>query len=83
MFRQPEETPPPEHSPQQPDMTKLLAVGQVLAQGGSDDTEQLILALKPHLSAARAERAAKAARMLHLWHMVSILRESGLIGEIL
>ena len=80
--RQPEET-PPDLPPEMPDLGKLMAVGQILSRNGSDNTEQLILALKPHLSEERAERAAKAVKLMHLWRIVSMLRESGMIGELL
>ena len=80
--RQPEET-PPDLPPEMPDLGKLMAVGQILSRNGSDDAEQLILALKPHLSEERAERAAKAVKLMHLWRIVSMLRESGMIGELL
>ena len=85
MLRQPEERGAPEQ-PQEtppPDLAKLMAVGQAVSQCGSDDTEKLILALQPYLSAERAARAGKAVKLLHLWHIVSVLRETGVIGELI
>lgn len=84
MLRQPEESAPaqPQEMPL-PDPAKLMAVGQAVSQCGSDDAEKLILALKPYLSAERAARAGKAVKLLHLWHIVSVLRETGMIGELI
>ena len=96
MLRQPENAPentaagnhapamdlPPEQSAL-PDLGKLMTIGQMLSQAGSDDTEKLILALKPHLSSARAVRAEKAVKLLRLWRIAGVLRESGMIGELL
>jgi len=88
MLRHPEDARQPAEqsasdAPDMPDLSKLMSVGQMLTQTGSDNAEQLILALKPHLSAERAERAAKAVKLMHLWRIVSMLRESGMIGELL
>ncbi|MCQ2408803.1 MAG: hypothetical protein MJ065_09810 [Oscillospiraceae bacterium] len=68
---------------QMPDLTKLLAVGQALSSVQNDDTAQLILALKPHLSAVRAKRADQAVKMLRLYAAAGILRENGMLTDLL
>lgn len=66
-----------------PDLQKLMSAAQVLGQVQQDDTAALLLALKPHLSAERAQRADKAVRMLRIWRAAGILRENGLLADIL
>lgn len=63
------------------DLAKLMAVGQALQQVQEDDNVQLLLALKPHLSAERAKRTDKAVRMLRLYTAAGILRENGLLQD--
>ena len=65
------------------DFAKLLAVGQALSSVQNDNTASLILALKPYLSANRAKRADQAVRMLKLYTAAGILRESGMLSEML
>ena len=91
MLREPNADAPPEQNApqnpqdnaQMPDFTKLLAVGQALSSVQNDDTAQLILALRPHLSAARAKRADQAVRMLRLYAAAGILRENGMLNDLL
>ncbi len=65
-----------------PDIGRLAAIGQALGSG-EDARAALILALRPYLSAERAARAEKAAKRLRLWKTVSVLRESGMLDEML
>lgn len=94
MLRQPdgaEGDAPADHPPQEtqdadfplPDMGKLLAIGQMLGQQPPDANAALLSALKPHLSAERAARAEKAIKLLRLWQIVSVLRESGMLSSLL
>lgn len=73
--------PPPEMP--QTDFSKLLAAGQALSQVQDDKTAALILALRPHLSEERAKRADQAVRLLRLYAAAAILRENGLLQELL
>ena len=67
-----------------PDFTKLLAVGQMLAQvQQDDDNTALLLALKPHLSEKRQQRVGRAVRLLRLYRAASALQENGLLSELL
>lgn len=78
-----EATPPTEDAAPLPDLGKLLAAGQLLGSQPPDANAALILALKPHLSQKRAQRAEKAVRMLKLYQMAGVLRESGLLNTML
>lgn len=82
----PEEDASPSGTPPempQTDFSKLLAAGQALSQVQDDKNAALILALKPHLSEARAQRADRAVRLLRLYAAAGILRESGMLQELL
>ncbi len=63
------------------DLAKLMAVGQALSRMQEDENVQLLLALKPHLSAERAKRTDQAVRMLRLYTAAGILRENGLLQD--
>lgn len=65
------------------DFSKLMAVGQALSTVQQDKTADLILALKPHLSAERAKRADQAVRLLKLYAVAGVLRENGLLNDLL
>lgn len=65
------------------DMTKLLAVGQAMSALKEDETTALLLALRPHLSAERQARVTKAVRMLQILRIAAVLRENGMLGELL
>ena len=67
-----------------PDLTKLFAVGQMLAQmQQDDDNTALLLALKPHLSEKRQQRVGRAVRLLRLYRAASALQENGLLSELI
>ncbi len=65
------------------DAAKLLGAAQAFAQAQQDGSAALILALKPHLTPARAARADRAARMLRMYHAAEILRENGVLADFL
>ncbi|MBR4201158.1 MAG: hypothetical protein IKQ91_07765 [Oscillospiraceae bacterium] len=65
------------------DFSKLLAVGQALSAVQQDETAALILALRPHLSAERAKRADQAVRLLKLYAAAGVLRENGVLNDLL
>lgn len=65
-----------------PDMGKLLQMSRMLGAQPPDANAALLSALKPHLSPERAKRAEKALRLLRLWQIVSVLRESGMLSSL-
>ncbi len=66
-----------------PDLSKLLAVGQVLSSMQQDDNAALLLALRPHLSGERQKRVGRAVRLLQIYRAASVLQENGLLGDLL
>lgn len=94
MLREPDPAadPPPEGAapsddqnaePPPMDFSKLIAVGQALSAVQQDETAALILALRPHLSEARAKRADQAVRLLRLYAAAGVLRENGVLNDLL
>ena len=89
MLREPDAAAADEAPPQEqpsvppPDLAKLMAVGQALSQVQQDDTAVLIHALKPHLSEARAKRADQAIKLLRLISIAGVLRENGMLQDLL
>lgn len=73
----------PEAAPPPFDAAKLLCAAQAFAQADRGGEASLILALKPHLSPARAAKADRAANLLRLWHAAEILRENGVLADLL
>lgn len=65
------------------DFAKLMAVGRALSSVQNDETSALISALKPYLSAARAKRADQAVRLLKLYSAAGVLRESGMLTDLI
>lgn len=67
-------------------MVDGAALGTILSalrDSGNDDRSRLLLALRPHLSEERRERVDKAVRLLRLWSVVPLLKDSGILSDIL
>jgi len=64
-----------------PDMIMKM---QKLLQGSRQDDRNaaLIRALRPHLKEERRHRADEALRLLRLFSLLPLLRESGIFGEL-
>lgn len=60
-------------------MSKLVKVFSALNSGQDDERTRLLMALKPHLSPARAARVDQAVRMLRLLSIAPVLSQSGLL----
>jgi len=66
------------------DFSTLLKIQSLFENSGKDDAgAALISALRPHLSAQRQERADKAIKMLNLFSVAAVLKESGLLGDLI
>ena len=63
--------------------TLKLISGAVSKLNSSDKNVDLLRALKPHFSAGRASRVDDAIRLLQLFSMLPLLRESGLLDRFL
>ncbi|MCM1577859.1 MAG: hypothetical protein NC078_03565 [Ruminococcus sp.] len=66
------------------DLNTIMNIGKVLsAAGGEDKNTALLLALKPHLSEQRQQRADKAVKMLKMYSIFLALKDSGMLGQLL
>lgn len=66
------------------DFSTILRLQSLFGNAGKDDAGvALIAALRPHLSAQRQEKADKAIKMLNLFNMAAVLKESGLLGDLI
>lgn len=63
--------------------TILMLQNLMNAGSGEDRNQQLLTALKPHLSAEKQKKVDKAVRILGLLKTAAVLKESGLLGELL
>ncbi len=62
------------------ELTRMLSA---LKSSGGDDRSRLLLALRPHLSEGRRERVDKAIKLLRLISVMPLLKESGILSDIL
>lgn len=62
------------------DFGKMLSVMGSLKNSATDERSRLLLALKPHLSPKRQERADKAVKILRLLDLLPLLKESGFLN---
>ncbi len=65
------------------DIGKIMGLASVFGNQGNDRRSELLLALKPHLSAERRERVDKAVKLLKIAAVLPILKEQGLLDFIL
>ena len=62
----------------------LLRAAPLLASANrEDDSTRLLMALRPLLGEARQKKLDEAARILKLLHLLPLLRESGILQNIL
>lgn len=65
------------------DFSKLLLVGEIMAQMQQKDKEtELLLALKPYLSEERSKRVDRAVKLLRLYTIAMQLKEKGLLSDL-
>lgn len=66
------------------DIGLLLKLQSLFSSGQSENRNTaLLLALKPHLSDERKERVDKAVKILNLLETITVLKESGLLDEMI
>ena len=69
---------------QAPDLGAIMKLSGLMgAFSQSDRNTELLLALKPHLSAERQKKVDKAVKLLKLIAVWNIAKESGLLNDIL
>lgn len=65
------------------DVRKLLMIGQVMNSVSNDKNTDLLLALRPLLKEDRRERVDRAVKMLKLFAVWSVLKESGILDDLI
>lgn len=61
-------------------MANIMGIISQLKSRGNDDRSQLLLALKPHLSAPRREKVDTALKLLKIIDILPVLKDSGLLN---
>lgn len=64
------------------DFSKLLMMGQVMNSVSNDKNAELLIALKPLLKEERQAKVDKAVKMLKLFAVFNVLKESGMLNDI-
>lgn len=64
-------------------ISSIMRVVSLLKNNKEDDRIRLLLALKPHLSSERAVKVDKAVSLLKIAAILPILKEDGLINNLL
>lgn len=64
-------------------ISSIMRVVSLLKNNKEDDRVRLLLALKPHLSPERADKVDKAVSLLKVAAILPILKEDGLINNLL
>ncbi|WP_294411966.1 hypothetical protein [uncultured Ruminococcus sp.] len=69
---------------EQPDIASMLKLTSLIGEASKQDKNtDLLLALKPHLSAEKQKRVDKALKLLKLLAIWNIAKESGLLQELI
>lgn len=64
------------------DFSKLLMMGQIMNSVSNDKNAELLIALKPLLKEERQAKVDKAVKMLKLFAVFNVLKESGMLNDI-
>lgn len=65
------------------DFGKLLQLQGLFSSQQEDKNAALLLALRPHVSEERQQRIDRAVKLLRLYAMWSVLKESGLLQDLI
>ena len=64
------------------DMNMIANIGQMMKNMNTNDKNtQLLLALKPHFGERRQARVDRAIKMIRLFSLLPLLRQSGILSE--
>ena len=64
------------------DMNLIANIGQMMKNMNTNDKNtQLLLALKPHFGERRQARVDRAIKMIRLFSLLPLLRQSGILSE--
>ena len=62
--------------------TVMEIAGLISGTGGGDKDSELLLALKPHVNTARQEKIDKAVKLLRIYAVLNVLKDSGMLGKL-
>jgi hypothetical protein len=66
------------------DIGMIMKIGEIMnAMKSQDKNTQLLLALKPHLKAEKQNRIDKAIRFLRLSVVMGVIKDSGMLKELM
>ena len=63
------------------DITKLFKVQEIMSKASNDKSAELLLALKPLLREERQAKVDKAVKVLKLFAVWTVLKDSGLLSD--
>lgn len=63
------------------DITKLFKVQEIMSKASNDKSAELLLALKPLLREERRAKVDKAVKILKLFAVWTVLKDSGLLSD--
>ena len=63
------------------DITKLFKVQEIMSKASNDKSAELLLALKPLLREERQAKVDKAVKILKLFAVWTVLKDSGLLSD--
>ena len=63
------------------DINKLFKVQEIMSQASTDKSAELLLALKPLLREERRAKVDKAVKILKLFAVWTVLKDSGLLSD--
>lgn len=63
------------------DITKLFKVQEIMSKASNDKSTELLLALKPLLREERQAKVDKAVKILKLFAVWTVLKDSGLLSD--
>lgn len=63
------------------DFTKILKVQEIMSKASNDKNAEFLLALKPLLREERQSKVDKAVKMLKLFAVWTVLKDSGLLSD--
>lgn len=64
------------------DFSMIFKIQEIMSAAKSDKDAELIMALKPHLSAEKQERADKAVKFMKLFSVWETLKSSGMLNDL-
>lgn len=64
------------------DFSMIFKIQEIMSAAKSDKDTELIMALKPHLSAEKQERADKAVKFMKLFSVWETLKSSGMLNDL-